>query len=344
MVVGAAPAVHRLGVEQGADLAHRIGQAAVPSAIHADRAGVRVVKAEDQSHRGGLTSAVRAEEAGHLARPDAERQVVDGHFLAVSFREPPYLDHGIYPLFVKDVPQCAHALPSAASAAVMIPACYRGWIAGKEAQRPVRIGEELPPNGRACLSRASHQRCGPAASRIARPRCVRGSSRRKPAGRYPEVLPRMGLPAPSPGGGGRAHPCTPQFVPSRIGHAPSAELRSAAILDREPDTRPRVRSVSVLSGLHVGGEGGPQTSVAGESCRRPIRPAHLLTAEPPYQHGCPAGMRPGICPLITSRRAGAQACAVTRRSPGASPDPAATAEASSLEEWLASSRLDVPVG
>jgi hypothetical protein len=82
----------------------------------------------------------------------------------------------------------------------MIPACYRGWMAGEEAQRPVRIGEELPPNGRACLSRASHQRCGPAASRIARPRCVRGSSRRKPAGRYPEVLPRMGLPAPSPGG------------------------------------------------------------------------------------------------------------------------------------------------
>jgi len=39
------------------------------------------------------------------------------------------------------------------------------------------------PNGPAYLSRASHQRCGPAASRTARPRCVRGSSRRKPAGR-----------------------------------------------------------------------------------------------------------------------------------------------------------------
>ena len=100
----------------------------------------------------------------------------------------------------------------------MIPACYRGWMAGKQAQRSVRYGEELPPNGPACLPRASHQRCGPAASRIARPRCVRGSSRRKPAGRYPEVLPRMGLPAPFPGGGGHAHPCTPQFVPSRIGH------------------------------------------------------------------------------------------------------------------------------
>ena len=117
---------------------------------------------------------------------------------------------------------------------------------------PFGMEKSFPPNGPACLSRASHQRCGPAASRIARPRCVRGSSRRKPAGRYPEVLPRMGLPAPFPGGGGHAHPCTPQFVPSRIGHAPSAELRSAAILDRELDTRPRVRSVSVLSGLHVG--------------------------------------------------------------------------------------------
>lgn len=79
-----------------------------------------------------------------------------------------------------------------------------------------------------------------------------GASRRKPAGRYPEVLPRMGLPAPFPQGGGHAHPCTPQFVPSRIGHAPSAELLSAAILDRGLDTRPCVRSVSLLSGLHVG--------------------------------------------------------------------------------------------
>ena len=180
VVVGAAPAVHRLGVEQGADLAHRVGQTSVPLAIHADRAGVRVVKAEDQSHRGGLTSAVRAEEAGHLTRLDAERQVVDGHLLAVSFREPPYLDHGIYPLLVKGVPQCAPALPSAASAAVM--------------------------NGRACLSRASHQRCGPAASRDSPAAMRPGSSRRKPAGGYPEVLPRMGLPAPFPRGRGPRSP------------------------------------------------------------------------------------------------------------------------------------------
>jgi hypothetical protein len=46
-----------------------------------------------------------------------------------------------------------------------------------------------------------------------------GSSRRKPAGRFPEVLPRMGPPAPFPRGGGHVHPCTRQCVPPRIGHA-----------------------------------------------------------------------------------------------------------------------------
>lgn len=46
-------------------------------------------------------------------------------------------------------------------------------------------------------SDAARRRAG-----IARPRCVRRASRRKPAGRYPEVLPRMGLPAPFPPGAG----------------------------------------------------------------------------------------------------------------------------------------------
>ena len=72
------------------------------------------------------------------------------------------------------------------------------------------------PNGPAYLSRASHQRCGPAASRTARPRCVRGSRGVSPQDDI-EILPRMGLPAPFPGSG-----------------------------DRELDTRPRMRSVSVL--------------------------------------------------------------------------------------------------
>jgi len=50
---------------------------------------------------------------------------------------------GIYPLFNKDVPQCARALPSAASAAVMIPACYRGWMAGNRRNGPFGIEIEL---------------------------------------------------------------------------------------------------------------------------------------------------------------------------------------------------------
>ena len=101
-----------------------------------------------------------------------------------------------------------------------------------------------PPNGRACLSRASHQRCGPAASRDSPAAMRRGLRGVSPQDDIPKSSRAWGCPPRPPGGGGHAHPCTPQFVPSRIGHAPSAELRSAAILDRELDTRPRVRSVS----------------------------------------------------------------------------------------------------
>jgi hypothetical protein len=66
--------------------------------------------------------------------------------------------------------------------------------------------KSFPPNGRACLSRASHQRCGPAASRDSPAAMRPGSSRRKPAGRSLEVLSRMGLPAPVPRGRGPRSP------------------------------------------------------------------------------------------------------------------------------------------
>ena len=104
-----------------------------------------------------------------------------------------------------------------------------------------------PPNGRACLSRASHQRCGPAASRDSPAAMRRGSSRRKPAGRYPEVLPRMGLPAPSPGSGAtptRVHlssyphesgtPRPQNFAPPRswirVGHGEPFRQRNTSAL------------------------------------------------------------------------------------------------------------------
>jgi len=68
VVVGGPAAVHGLGVQQRAHLTHRVGQAGVPLAVDPDRPGVRIVQAENQPHGGGLARAVRAEEAGHMAR------------------------------------------------------------------------------------------------------------------------------------------------------------------------------------------------------------------------------------------------------------------------------------
>src|SRR6185437_14039012 len=90
-------AVHRLRLEQRADLAHRKGEIAERLAVDDDRALVRVVKPEDAAHRGGLACPVRPQEAGDLARLDAERQVIDGDLVAVPLREPPYLNHGNRP-------------------------------------------------------------------------------------------------------------------------------------------------------------------------------------------------------------------------------------------------------
>jgi hypothetical protein len=65
MVIGPAAAVQRLGVEEGAHLAHG----------------------------GGLPGAVRAEEAGDQAGPDGERQVADGRGGAVALRQVVGFDH-----------------------------------------------------------------------------------------------------------------------------------------------------------------------------------------------------------------------------------------------------------
>ena len=84
MVAGPATAVQRLGLEEGAHLAHGRRQVAVAAAAYGYRALRRRVEAQDHPHGGGLPGAVRAEETGDQAGPDGERQVVDGHGRAVA--------------------------------------------------------------------------------------------------------------------------------------------------------------------------------------------------------------------------------------------------------------------
>src|SRR5438046_2502417 len=71
------------------DPAHAVGTEADDRRV----AGCGRVKAEDDAHRGGLAGAVRAEEAGHVARLDLEGQVIDGSCGAVVFGQISYLDH-----------------------------------------------------------------------------------------------------------------------------------------------------------------------------------------------------------------------------------------------------------
>ena len=59
------------------------------------------------------------------------------------------------------------------------------------------------------------------------------------------------------------------------------------------------------------------------------------------QEGYPTRMRPGIRPLIAGRRAGTEPARAARHGHHLTPR---RQQVSSLEEWLSSSRLDVPVG
>ena len=94
--VVAAPAagVHGARVEQGADLAQRLGEGADGAAEHERLAGGRPVEAEDHPHGGRLAGAVRAEEAGDLPGLDVEAEVVDGDDVAVALGEAADGDHG----------------------------------------------------------------------------------------------------------------------------------------------------------------------------------------------------------------------------------------------------------
>jgi hypothetical protein len=86
--------MHGLRVQQCADLSHRAVLLGERLAVDGDRPRRRTVEAEDQPHRGGLSGAIRPQEAGHMAGPYRERQIVDGDPVAVSFGQTPYLDHG----------------------------------------------------------------------------------------------------------------------------------------------------------------------------------------------------------------------------------------------------------
>lgn len=97
MVVGGAPTVHGLGVEQCADVPQRVLEVPVVLAVDPDVSARGVVQAEDHPHRGGLPGAVGPQEAGDDARPHTEGQLVDRRLLAVAFGQPREFDHCVPP-------------------------------------------------------------------------------------------------------------------------------------------------------------------------------------------------------------------------------------------------------
>src|SRR5256885_2909516 len=80
--------VERRGLRQVADAAaHLLRFREDVEAGHTRRPGRRADVAGEDSHRGGLAGAVRAEEPEHLARGDRERHVLHGRALAVVLGE-----------------------------------------------------------------------------------------------------------------------------------------------------------------------------------------------------------------------------------------------------------------
>jgi hypothetical protein len=94
VVAGAASRVDRGCVEQGTDLAHRVAVLDVRHAVDQGSPGGRAVESEDQSHGGGLTGAIRAEEAGYPARCDLDSEPVDSGLLAEPLGQAGERDHG----------------------------------------------------------------------------------------------------------------------------------------------------------------------------------------------------------------------------------------------------------
>ncbi|CAI7979561.1 hypothetical protein FRAHR75_650004 [Frankia sp. Hr75.2] len=94
MAAGGPAGLQRRGVEQGADVAQRVAQAAVGMAVDEGVTGVGPVEAEDDAHGGGLARAVRADEPGDLPRPDGEGHPVEGDGSAEPFAQPVHSNHG----------------------------------------------------------------------------------------------------------------------------------------------------------------------------------------------------------------------------------------------------------
>ena len=78
VVAPGAAGVRAVGPEQRADLAAGLGERGVGPAADERAAGGGRDEPEDRAHGRGLARAVRAEEGGDAARPDLERDVVDG--------------------------------------------------------------------------------------------------------------------------------------------------------------------------------------------------------------------------------------------------------------------------
>ncbi len=97
VVAGGPAAVHRLGVQQRADLAGGVGQSAVRVAADRDVARGGVVQAEDHPHRRRLAGAVGAQEAGDGAGSHLEGQVVHSGLVAVALGQADCLDHAPHP-------------------------------------------------------------------------------------------------------------------------------------------------------------------------------------------------------------------------------------------------------
>src|SRR5918993_2786320 len=84
--------MERPRLQHCADLPHRVPDVAVQTAIE-PRLAAPVVEVEHPAHGRRLPRAVRAEEAGHYARSNFERQVVDRDLVAVPLRQPARGNH-----------------------------------------------------------------------------------------------------------------------------------------------------------------------------------------------------------------------------------------------------------
>ncbi len=105
MVVGAAPTVERLGLQQSPDLKQRMAVGGIRATVDPHRSRGWRVQTKNQAHRRRLPGPVGAEESGHLTRRHDERQIVDGQGGAVALAEAGCLDHPWTPMLDCRVPK-----------------------------------------------------------------------------------------------------------------------------------------------------------------------------------------------------------------------------------------------